>query len=519
MSLIKIQNLSHNFGDKVVFDNANLVLYNKEIMGLVGLNGTGKTTLIKMIIGDVLHDSGTIELHPKIKLGTLDQHAEIKSDKSIRGYLQEAFGDLYEVEDKLNQVNKKLESVKDEEEMTQLLEKSSNYFEYLERKDFYTVDADIEKVASGLGISAFGLETKVNTLSGGQRTKVMLAKLLLDKPEVLVLDEPTNFLDTEHIDWLTKYLNEFKGSALVVSHDTKFLDSITTCIADIENKKITRYNLKFDKFLQAKGERAEQYKKEYARQQKYIAKLEDFISRNIARASTSNMAKSRRKTLNKLDVINKPGQTIKPHIKFSYRQIGSKILLDVQNLQIGYEKALLPPINITLEKGEKLAIQGFNGIGKSTFLKTLSNKLPAISGEFTFATAVAIEYFEQDNDFYDENQTPIDFLRGEFPLKSEKMLRTALAKCGLTKDHISTPIKRLSGGEQAKTTISKLTLTPCNVLILDEPTNHLDVNAVESLKKAIKAFEGTVLFVSHDKHFVKEVADKELNMEQLMANN
>jgi ATPase subunit of ABC transporter with duplicated ATPase domains len=517
MSLIKIENLHKSFGDKVIFDNANLVLFNKEIMGLVGLNGTGKSTLIKMIIGEVLHDKGTIEVHPKVKLGWLDQHAEMKSSKSIMNYLREAFQNLYDIDAKLTEVNKQLETVTDETKMMELLEQSSNYFEYLDINGFYHNDAQIEKVASGLGISAFGLDTKVNTLSGGQRTKVRLAKLLLDKPEVLILDEPTNFLDTAHIDWLVKFLNEFEGAALIVSHDTKFLDAVTTCIADIENYKITRYNLKFDQFLEAKGVRAEQYKKEYERQQQYIAKLEDFIARNIARASTSNMAKSRRKTLQKLDVLEKPTEHIKPKIKFSYRPIGSKVLLEVENLQIGYyNKPLLPPINILLERGEKLAISGFNGIGKTTFLKTLAGKIPAISGNFKFATAVKIEYFEQDNSFHDDEQTPLDFMRGEFPLKSERELRTTMSLCGLRQDHVMTPLKRLSGGEQAKTTLARLMLSPCNVLILDEPTNHLDVNAIKSLKQAIKEFEGTILFVSHDKHFTKEVADKVLDMEQLI---
>ncbi len=517
MSLIKITNLSHNFGDKVVFRNANLVLYNKEIMGLVGLNGTGKSTLIKMIIGDLIHDKGKIETHPKSRLGCLDQHAEIKGKSDIRNYLREAFSDLFEIEDKLNAVNEKLATVTDDNKMMELLDKSSNYFEFLESKGFYGVDAEIDKVASGLGISAFGLDTSVNTLSGGQRAKVMLAKLLLDNPDVLILDEPTNFLDVAHIDWLMKYLNGFAGAALIVSHDSKFLDAVSTCIADIENKKITRYNYKFEKFLAEKGLRSEQYRAEYAKQQKYIAKLEDFVARNIARASTSNMAKSRRKTLNKLDRIERPSETQKPHIRFAYRNIGSRILLEVENLEIGYSHSLLPPISITIEKGEKLAISGFNGIGKSTFLKTLGGKLPAISGKFKFATACVIEHFEQDNTFLDDNQTPIEFMRGEYPLMGEKELRGALARCGLKGEHMQTPLKRLSGGEQAKTTIARLTLSPANVLILDEPTNHLDVNAVEQLKEAIKEFEGSILFVSHDKHFLKEVADKMLDMEKLFG--
>ena len=518
MSLIKIENLSHSFGDKVIFNDANLVLFNKEIMGLVGLNGTGKSTLIKMIIGEVLYDKGTIEIHSKSKLGWLDQHAEIKTDKSIMDYLREAYQSLYDIDEKLNEVNHKLAEVTDENEMMELLEQSSSYFEYLDALGFYNTDSQIEKVASGLGISAFGLDTKVKTLSGGQRTKVRLAKLLLDKPDVLILDEPTNFLDIAHIDWLVKFLNSFEGAALIVSHDSKFLDSVTTCIADIENFKISRYNLKFEKFLEAKGVKADQYRKEYERQQQYIAKLEDFVARNIARASTSNMAKSRRKTLEKLDIIDKPNEVAKPNIVFNYRPIGSKVLLEVENLQIGYNnKPLLPPINIELLRGEKLAIQGFNGIGKTTFLKTLAGKISAISGKFKFATAVKIEFFEQDNSFHNEDQTPLDFMRGEFPLKSEKELRTTMSLCGLRQDHAVTPLKRLSGGEQAKTTLARLMLTPCNVLILDEPTNHLDVNAIVSLKQAIKNFEGTILFVSHDKHFTKEVADKILDMEQLIT--
>lgn len=519
MSLIKVTDLSHSFGDKIIFNNANLVLYNNEIMGLVGLNGTGKSTLIKMIIGELLYDKGTITTHSKSSLGCLDQHAEIKKDSSIMDYLRGSFQELYDVENRLNDINKQLETVTDEDEMMELLNKSSNCFEFLDSKNFYNIDSEIEKVASGLGVSLFGLETSVKTLSGGQRAKVMLAKLLLETPDILVLDEPTNFLDREHIDWLIKYLNGFSGSVLVVSHDTNFLNAVSTCIADIENHKITRYNYKFKQFLAEKGIRVEQYKKEYEKQQKYISKLEDFVARNITRASTSNMAKSRRKTLNKLDRINKPNSTAKPNFKFEYKHIGSKILLEVAGLEVGYTHSLLPPINIKIEKGEKVAISGFNGIGKSTFLKTLGGVLPAINGEFKFATSVKIEHFEQENSFYDDSQTPLEFIRGEFPLITEKKARGALALCGLKQEHIVTSLKRLSGGEQAKTTICRLTLSPCNVLILDEPTNHLDIDAINNLKLAIKKFEGSVLFVSHDKEFSNEVADKVLDMEKLISNN
>ena len=517
MSLIKIDNLTHCFGDKVIFNKANLTLFNNEKIGLVGLNGTGKSTLMKMINGDIIYDEGKIIVSPKVNVGYLDQHASILGHDSIKDYLRSAFKNLYDIEKKVNKMSERLESEKNKIKQEELLKNISDLYEHLDSHDFYSLESEIDKVASGLGIASFGINASVKKLSGGQRAKVMLAKLLLENPDVLMLDEPTNFLDSEHIEWLSKYIKSYDGAAIIISHDTDFIDNVTTCIADIENNQITKYNMKFDKFLIEKGVRSEQYIQQYKKQQKYIKKLEEFIDKNIARASTSNMAKSRRKTLNKLEIIEKPNVASKPTFLFEYRSIGSKILLEVKGLVVGWTKPLLPAIDLSIEKGEKLAVKGFNGIGKSTFLKTLAGKLNSISGDFKFATACAIEYFDQDNFFDDESQTPLEYLRGEYPLKSDKELRGVLSRCGLKSEHVQTEIKKLSGGERAKTTIARLTLSPCNVLILDEPTNHLDINTLEALKNAIRSFEGSIIFVSHDNKFIEEVADKVLDMEKLFS--
>ncbi len=516
MSLITIKNLWHKFGDKPIFKNAEFVLNNGDKIGIVGLNGAGKSTFIKILQGEVLPDKIDVKINPKTKIGSLDQHAEINYDLSIREYLHLAFKHLYDIEEKLNNVNAQLSEEADANNLTKLLEKSDKFLNQLIDNNFYELDTEIEKVAYGLGLKAIGLERNVKTLSGGQRAKVMLAKLLLDSPDILLLDEPTNFLDTSHIEWLTKYLFEFKGSFITISHDRPFLTGVANCIYDVDNYKIIRYNMTFAGFLKAKELKAEQYEKEYGAQRKKIAKLEDYVARNMARASTSNMAKSRQKALNKITRLDKPQKVAKPTINFAYKQMGSRVALKVFNLEVGYNgKALLPPVSLEILSGEVLAIKGFNGIGKSTFLKTLAGIIPKVSGEFEFATNTIIGYYEQDNNFENTNQTPLEFIREEFHPIEEKLARTMLFKCGLNGKHITQSFKNLSGGEQSKAKLCYLTLFNSNVLVLDEPTNHLDVNAIASLKKAIKNFNGSVIVVSHDEAFIESVADKVLNMEEL----
>lgn len=515
MSIVDIKNLSLSFGDKIIFEGANFFVNKGDKMGLVGVNGAGKSTLIKILSGKVLVDKGDIFLHPKSTFGYLDQYAEIKSEKSIRNYLREAFAFLFDADKKLIDIYEKIGGTSDEEEVQRLVEQSEKLLEFLDANNFYAVDPLIEKVSSGLGVTDFGLDSPVANLSGGQRAKVMLTKLLLEKPDVILLDEPTNFLDVSHIDWLEKHIVSFEGTVVVVSHDEKFLKVITNCVCDVDNQKITRYSVGYDQYLKDKELRKEQHQKSYVAQQKEIARLEEFVAKNIARASTARMAQSRQKVLEKMEKIDRPAQKQKPTFMFKYRPLGSKILLDVTDLSVGYEKPILPPISIELERGEKLAITGFNGIGKSTFLKTLAGIIPALNGNFKFATNVIIGYYQQDNAFYDGNLTPLEHILSEFPKLTEKEARAVLSRCGLTSQNISESLSRLSGGEQSKVKLCYLSLFPCNVLILDEPTNHLDYLALEQLETAIKSFDGTVLFVSHDKEFVKRVADRELNMEKL----
>lgn len=517
MGILDLKNFYLSFGDKEIFKNANFSINKNDKMGIVGVNGAGKSTLLKILNKEILYDKGEFYVNPKIKVGYLDQHALIDSDKNVMDYLRESFSELYDADKKLTATYEKMAFAQTDKELTDLSNQTEKILEYLQVNDFYSLDGKITRVADGLGITAFGLNTKVKFLSGGQRAKVRLAKLLLEKPDILLLDEPTNFLDVEHIDWLSNYLANFDGTFAVVSHDKNFLARVSNCIVDIDNKIITRYNESYDSFVKTKQMLRDQQEKKYNRQQKKIDSLNQLIDRFRYKATKASMVQSRIKVLDKMDIIEKPTEHFKPTFLFNYKQLGSKILFEANNLLIGYSQPLLKKsINIVLERGEKLAITGFNGIGKSTFLKTISGVIPKLGGSFKLATNVVIGYFEQDNIFEDDNMTPVQYILSEYPKLTEAQARSYLAQCGLTSKHVMEKLKLLSGGEQAKVKICKLMLFPCNILILDEPTNHMDQNAINQLSVAIKKFQGTVLFVSHDTEFVKNNADKILSFENLL---
>lgn len=367
MSLVEVTGLTHSFGDKKIFNNTEIKLFRGDKMGLTGRNGVGKSTLINILTGIVIPDEGYIKWNPKVTYGYLDQQAKIDSDITVKEYLKGAFDYLFKTEERLNDVNNRIAKCKDKNELKKLLEISGECQNMLEANNFYAVNSEIEKVAAGLGITAFGLDTPVGRLSGGQRAKVMLAKLLLQNPDVLLLDEPTNFLDREHIEWLAKFLISFKGSFIIVSHDSGFLSRVVNCISDIEFYTISRYNGTYENFMRQKEQKAENYLRNYNYQQKEIAKLQDYINRNIARASTTAMAQSRRKKLEKMKKLEKPVTAVKPSFTFQYKTISRKPLLKVRSLEVGYTEPLLPKITLTLRTGQKLAVTGFNGIGKSTF--------------------------------------------------------------------------------------------------------------------------------------------------------
>lgn len=515
MSILDVTNLTHTFGDKKVFNNTGLQLFRGDKLGLTGLNGAGKSTLINMLAGIIIPDEGRIKWNPKVSYGYLDQQARISGAQPVREYLKGAFHRLYEMERELAKTNSEIAACSDSERLSELLSISGDYQNQLESANFYALDSEIEKVAAGLGLNAFGLETPVGRLSGGQRAKVMLAKLLLENPDVLLLDEPTNFLDKEHIEWLGKFLGSFKGSFILVSHDFNFLNRVVNCICDIEFYTITRYNGSYESFSRQKAQKAEEYLRNYSHQQKEIAKLEDYVARNLYRASTTAMAQSRRKKLEKMDRIEKPQEAAKPTFTFQFLQVSHKTLLKVSNLQVGYDQPLLPKINLQVRTGDKLCISGFNGIGKTTFLKTIAGLLPKLSGAVRYDSDLVIGYYEQENRWRDPSITAFAEIKDAYPMMKDREVRSYLARCGLRAEQVMQSLSTLSGGEQAKVKLCKLVLSKYNLLILDEPTNHLDVNAIEQLKIAINEYQGAVLFVSHSREFSDAITDKRLDMEAL----
>lgn len=515
MSILDVKNLTQIYGDKKLFSNADMQLFGGDKLGLTGLNGAGKSTFLNILIGEVVPDEGFVKWNPRFKLGYLDQQAKISKSITIKAYLKTAFDDLFELDEKLKQIDEQISVTKDAQKQMMLCDEAEKLRTRLENAGFYAINSTIDKVASGLGVASFGMGTDVSILSGGQRAKVMLAKLLLQNPDVLLLDEPTNFLDKEHIAWLTKYLSSFKGSFILVSHDFEFLNSVVNCICDIENGKIIRFNGSYEKFVKLKEQKAIQYEKNYNSQQKEIAKLQTFIDKNIVRASTSKMAKSRQKKLDKMEKLDKPNRMPKPSFMFSYTPAVGQMVLKCSELEIGYYDALVPPITVELKRNQKLAVTGFNGIGKTTFIKTLYGIIPKISGEFEFSDKIKIGYYMQENVFENDKITALEEIKNAYPKLVDKDVRTALSRCGLSSVQIGQPLNTLSGGEQSKVKLCKLTLQDYNVLLLDEPTNHLDVNALEQLKVAIKLFDGAVLFVSHSKEFCNAVADDVLDFEKL----
>lgn len=510
MGLLEVINVSHSFGDKILYKNVSFELFKGEHMGLVGNNGTGKTTLLNSIAGKIIPDKGFIRWQNKISFGYLDQHAKIDTSITIIEYLKTAFERLYCIEKELNDIYNNMSDNNNDEIMI----KASDYQMLLLNSGFYELESTILKVTNGLGISAFGVNSIIGNLSGGQRAKVILAKLLLQNPDVLLLDEPTNFLDKQHIEWLTDYLKSFKGAFIVISHDFEFLDKITTCICDIEFCKIIKYSGNFLKFIELKGMKKENYVNEYNTQQKLIKKYENYIAKNKVRASTAQMAKSREKQLQKIDKLPPLEKSTKPNFSFNSLPLTPQKTLVVKNLEIGYSYPLLPKISFEIAFGEKAVITGFNGIGKSTLLKTLMGKILKISGEYKFADKVKPAYFEQELHWRDIDETPLQIMLNEHPEMSESQIRKFLGKCGIKQKNVLRQIGTLSGGEQTKVKICILMLQQSNFLILDEPTNHLDTDSKEVLKSELISWKGSLILVSHETQFYCKWCDKIINIEK-----
>ena len=504
MSILNVEHLTHGFGDRAIFNDVSFRLLKGEHIGLIGANGEGKSTFMSIITGKLMPDEGKVEWAKNVRVGYLDQHTALEKGMTIRDVLASAFDFLYEMENQMNEICDKMGTAS-EAELESYMEELGTIQDLLTMHDFYMIDSKVEEVARALGLLDLGLDKDVTDLSGGQRTKVLLGKLLLEKPDILLLDEPTNYLDAEHIEWLKRYLNDYENAFILISHDIPFLNSVINLIYHMDNQQLTRYVGEYDKFQEVYAMKKSQLEAAYNKQQKEIADLKDFVARNKARVATRNMAMSRQKKLDKMDVIELAAEKPKPEFYFKEARTPGRYIFTTEDLVIGYDEPLSSPLTLSMERGQKIVLTGANGIGKTTLLKSILGLIPPISGSVEQGDYLSIGYFEQEME-QSISTTCIEEIWKEFPGYSQYEVRSALAKCGLTTKHIESKVKVLSGGEQAKVRLCKLINKETNILLLDEPTNHLDVDAREELKRALKEYKGSILMVCHEPEFYDSLA-------------
>lgn len=510
MSILNVEHVTHGFGARQILNDASFRLLKGEHVGLVGANGEGKSTFLNIITGKLMPDEGKIEWCKHITTGYLDQYSTLSKGKTIYDVLKEAFQHLTNLEKEMLELYDKMADCP-EDEMNTIMEDVGEIQEILDYSGYYTIDSKISEYANGLGLGEIGLDRDVSELSGGQRAKVLLAKVLLENPMILILDEPTNFLDENHIAWLKNFLQNYDNAFILVSHDIPFLNNVVNVIYHVENAVLTRYTGDYNDFMRMYELKKRQLEQAYEKQQKEIADLQDFVARNKARVATTNMAKSRQKKLDKMDVIQLAKEKIKPSFSFRPARTTGRVVIDAKNLVLGYDEPLTRPLNLQVERNQKIAVRGVNGLGKSTLLKTLLGIIKPISGETELDQFVELGYFEQEEN--PSENTALEEIWNEYPSMTNAEVRAALARCGLTNEHITSQMRVLSGGENAKVRLCRLMLRDINLLVLDEPTNHLDVDAKEELKRAIKEFKGTVLMVSHEPEFYNDVATEVWNLE------
>lgn len=511
MSLLTAENVTHGFGARQILEDASFRLLRGEHIGLIGANGEGKSTFLNIITGKISPDQGKITWSRHVKAGYLDQHSVLKKGMTIREVLRTAFDDMYNLEKDMLSLYENMASA-NEDNIDYMMEEAGEIQQMLETSGFYQLDSKIEEVAGGLGLSDIGLDRDVDDLSGGQRTKVLLVKLLLENPSILILDEPTNYLDHQHIIWLTRYLKEYENAFILVSHDMDFLNSVVNVIYNLDGGTLTRYTGNYEDFKRMYEIQKEQELRAYQKQQAKIEKLEDFIARNKARVATRGMANSRQKQLDKMEILEKPQQKIRPEFHFLMARTPSRFVVEAKDLVIGYDSPLTTPVSFTIERGEKIAVTGTNGLGKTTLLRTILGQLPPISGSVSLGDYLFPGYFQQEADL-DSEKTALETFWEEYPSMENREVRLCLSKCGLTNEHITNQMRVLSGGENAKVRLAIIMNREHNWLVLDEPTNHLDGNAKDELKKALTDYPGTVLLVSHDPSFYESFITGVLNVE------
>jgi len=511
LSIVNVSGVSHSFGGRTIFEDVSFRLLKGEHVALVGANGEGKSTFLAILTGQMTPEEGKVEWAKRVTAGYLDQHAVLKPGMTIRDVLKTAFDEMYKLEQEMQDCYDKMAEA-DPDEMDRLMKDAGEIQDILDAHSFYTLDSKIEDVAGGLGLRDIGLDRMVDELSGGQRTKVLLTKLLLQSPDILILDEPTNYLDAEHIEWLKSYLQGYENAFILVSHDVPFLNAVTNVIYHVDNASLTRYTGSYEKFQEMYAIKRRQEDAAYERQQAEIAREKDFIQRNKARVATRGMANSRQKKLDKMEVLEKRTEKPKPHFNFQMDRTPSRFVIEAKRLILGYDTPLTNPVDLQLERGKKVALKGVNGLGKTTLLKTLLGMIKPISGKIELGEFVTPGYFEQESTKGNDN-TAIEELWQEYPGMTQFEVRAALAACGLTNEHITSKMMVLSGGEAAKVRLCKIMQKPVNLLVLDEPTNHLDVDAKAELKRALKEYKGTILLVSHEPDFYEDWVDSVWNIE------
>ncbi len=509
MSILNVVNLNHGFGDRAIFRDVSFRLLKGEHVGLVGANGEGKSTFMNIVTGKMMPDEGTIEWSKNVRVGYLDQHSVLEKGMTIREVLASAFQYLYASEERMNELCTLMGDA-DDATLAGMMEEFGQIQELLDTQDFYNIDSKVDEVGRALGLEDIGMDRDVTELSGGQRTKVLLGKLLLEKPDILLLDEPTNYLDVQHIEWLKRYLNEYENAFIVISHDIPFLNSVVNLIYHVENAELTRYVGNYDKFMEVYEVKKSQLEAAYKRQQQEISELQDFVARNKARVATRNMAMSRQKKLDKMEVIELVKEKPKPEFHFKEARASSRYVFQTEHLVIGYDEPLSKPLTISMERGEKLVLKGANGIGKTTLLKSIMGLIPSLAGRVILGDYLYQGYFEQEMSGA-KNNTCIEELWCDYPSWTQYEVRSALAKCGLTTKHIESQVRVLSGGEQAKVRLCKLLNRETNFLLLDEPTNHLDVDAKDELKRALKEYKGSILLICHEPDFYEDFATRVLD--------
>lgn len=511
--LIQLNNITKNFVVNEIFSNVKMEINDKDRVAIVGRNGAGKSTLLKIISGELSFDSGERTVSKNTTIGYLSQEFIVREDLSIYEEMITCFDEIISLEVSLEKLSYELtpENIENDPGLLDRFDRLQN--EVLTHKDYH-YKSKIESVLYGLDFTKDVFDKKISTFSGGEKTRLSMAKLLLSEPDLLILDEPTNHLDMENVAWLENYLSSYNGAIVIVSHDRYFLDKVVNVVYNLEFGKLKKYVGNYSKFLKQYEEDYEKQLKEFTSQQKDIKRLEEFVQKNIARASTSKMAKSRQKVLDKMELIDNPKKDDKAaNIEFKIKEQSGRDVLMIENLKVGYDgKQVGNAYNFSVYKGDRIAIVGRNGIGKSTLIKTIAKKQNAIGGSVHYGSKVSLGYYDQKQAEFESSKTILNELWDEYPLMKEAEVRTVLGRFLFRGDSVLKIVRDLSGGEKARLQLAKLMLEKNNLLVLDEPTNHLDITSKQVLEDALENYEGTIVFVSHDRYFINKIANKVLDI-------